>query len=97
MYLLYLGVKDSDDEDEEEENNTSPVKRPSNVAAGKVPQVSQYCLKCVCIAVFSTLMAPLFNLGSMHLCVLVLHNRTWSVFMWYCIVGICSVIWKLNP
>ncbi|TSY55748.1 Fibroblast growth factor 18 [Bagarius yarrelli] len=32
-----LGMKDSDDEEEEEENNTSPVKRPTNMATGKVP------------------------------------------------------------
>lgn len=33
----FVSLKDSDDEDEEEENNTSPVKRPSNMAIGKVP------------------------------------------------------------
>ncbi|KAI4893691.1 hypothetical protein NFI96_000590 [Prochilodus magdalenae] len=31
-------VKESDDEEEQEENNTSPVKRPSSMALGKVPQ-----------------------------------------------------------
>ncbi|XP_072520120.1 nucleophosmin 1b [Salminus brasiliensis] len=34
----FVSVKESDDEDEEEENNTSPVKRPSSLAPGKVPQ-----------------------------------------------------------
>ncbi|KAL7863124.1 hypothetical protein SRHO_G00121080 [Serrasalmus rhombeus] len=33
----FVSVKESDDE-EEEENNTSPVKRPSNMAPGKVAQ-----------------------------------------------------------
>ena len=33
--MLLSGVKDSDDE--EEENNTSPVKRPSNMMSGKAP------------------------------------------------------------
>ncbi|KAK3535768.1 hypothetical protein QTP70_021077 [Hemibagrus guttatus] len=33
----FVSMKDSDDEEEEEENNTSPVKRPSNMATGKVP------------------------------------------------------------
>ncbi|MCJ8734164.1 hypothetical protein PDJAM_G00232130 [Pangasius djambal] len=33
----FVSMKESDDEEEEEENNTSPVKRPSNMATGKVP------------------------------------------------------------
>ncbi|XP_017330464.1 nucleophosmin 1b isoform X1 [Ictalurus punctatus] len=36
-FVSGLGMKESDDEEEEEENNTSPVKRPSNMATGKVP------------------------------------------------------------